>query len=230
MTQPPLSPEDLTALRALSTPTICNAIETFDVRPRDRGFMDSTIACRFPELGRMVGYAVTAKIRARTPQPSDNELAYTDAWRVFEQVPKPWVVVIEDLDAPNPVGSYWGEVNASVYAALGAIGVVTNGGVRDLAEVRPTGFHFFSACVLVSHAYVRIVEAGGPVTVGGLTVRPGDLLHGDEHGVTSVPIEIARDLPAACARIESAERVLIDHARSPTATPASLARLYGEVD
>ncbi len=138
--------------------------------------------------------------------------------------------MIEDLDYPNPVGSYWGEVNASVYKALGAAGTVTNGGVRDLPEVRPTGFHFFSSCVLASHAYVHVDECGGPVSVGGLTVNPGDLLHGDEHGVTSIPIEIARDLPKAAAAIERAERRLIDYARSPAFTVEGLLDMYRRVD
>lgn len=219
---------DLDALRSYSTPTICNAVETFDVRPQTEGFMDSTIVCRFPELGRMCGYAVTAKIRASVP-PKD-ELPHTDVWVAFDRVPRPWAIVIEDLDYPNPVGSYWGEVNAATYAALGAVGVVTNGGVRDLAEVRPTGFHFFSSCVLVSHAYVHVVEVGTPVRVGGLTVHPSELLHGDEHGVTSIPLAIATDLPAACSRVEDAERALIDYARSPGVERSGLERRYGEVD
>ena len=92
-------------------------------------------------------------------------------WAEFERVPKPWLVVIEDLDYPNPVGSFWGEVNASVYKALGAVGTITNGGVRDLPEVRATGFQFFSSSVLVSHAYDHIVEYGGPVVVGAVSVR-----------------------------------------------------------
>jgi regulator of RNase E activity RraA len=121
-------------------------------------------------------------------------------------------------------------VNASTYAALGGIGTVTNGGVRDLPEVREIGFHFFSAALLVSHAYVHVVEVGDPVTVGGLTVRPGDLLHGDEHGVTSIPLEIASQLPEACSAIEAAERRLIDYARSGKATMDTLAKIYGEVD
>ncbi len=219
----PLTAEELNALRAITSPTVCNAIETFKVRPRNEGFMDSTIQCRFPELGAMVGYAVTAKIRARErPQPA---LAPWDMWAEMEKVPKPWVVVIEDLDYPNPVGSFWGEVNGSVYKGLGAIGTVTNGGVRDLREVRATGFHFFASCVLVSHAYVHLVEAGTPVTVGGLTVNPGDLLHGDEHGVTSIPLEVARDLPKAAEAVEARERVIIGFARSPECTPDGLRRL-----
>ncbi len=224
----PLTPDELEALSAITTPTVCNAIETFCVRPRNAGFMHNTIVCRFPELEPVVGYAVTAKIRAsRSPE---SEVPYARVWAEFDKTPKPWVVVIEDLDYPHPVGSYWGEVNADTYRALGAVGCVTNGGVRDLPEVRRLGFHFFSSCVLVSHAYVHVVEVGNPVTIAGLVVRPGDLLHGDEHGVTTIPLEIARDLPSAAQRIEDAERRLIEYAQSPDSTREGLERMYGEVD
>jgi 4-hydroxy-4-methyl-2-oxoglutarate aldolase len=219
----PLTTQELDALRAITAPTICNAIETFKVRPRNQGFMDGTITCRFPELGVMVGYAVTAKIRARE-RPQQGPAPW-DMWAEMEKVPKPWVVVIDDLDYPDPVGSFWGEVNGSVYMGLGAIGTVTNGGVRDLPEVRATGFHFFSSGVLVSHAYVHLVEVGAPVSVGGLTVNPGELLHGDEHGVTSVPLEIAREVPKAADEVEARERVIIDFARSPQCTGDGLKRL-----
>lgn len=220
----PLTQEELDALRRITTPTVANAIETFQVRARTEGFMDSTIRCIFPELGAMVGYAVTAKIAAR-------ERAQTapppwEMWETMPKTPRPWVVVIEDLDYPNPVGSYWGEVNGSIYQGLGCVGTVTNGGVRDLDEVRATGFHFFASCVLVSHAYVHLVEVGTPVSVGGLTVQPGDLLHGDQHGVLSIPLEIARELPQAAAEVERRERPIIDYARSPECSAEGLRRLF----
>jgi regulator of RNase E activity RraA len=227
VTDAALSAGELEELRGYSTPTICNAIETFGVRGRHEGFMDSSIACRFPELGRMVGYAVTARIRASAP--AESEVRHDAVWREFARVPKPWAVVIEDLD-PAPIGSYWGEVNASVYRALGAVGVVTNGGVRDLAEVRALGFHFFSSCVLVSHAYVHVVDVGTAVRVGGLEVRPGDMLHGDEHGVTSVPPRIAGKVAEAAAAIESGERPLIEYAQSEACTVEGLVKMYGHVD
>jgi regulator of RNase E activity RraA len=220
----PLSDQELDALRAITSPTVCNAIETFKVRPRNEGFMDSTIRCRFPDLGAMVGYAVTGKMMAG--QRPENAVAPWDMWAAMEKVPRPWIVVIEDLDYPNPIGSFWGEVNGSVYKGLGAVGTVTNGGVRDLPEVHATGFHFFSSCVLVSHAYLHIVEVGTPVTVGGLTVKPGDLLHGDEHGVTSVPLEIARDIPTAAGAVEARERIIIEYARSPGVSAEGLKDLF----
>ena len=220
-----LTAEELDALRGFTSPTISNAIETFDVRSRSAGFMDASIRSIFPELGGMVGYAVTAKIAAREkPQTS---LAYGDMFDAMAGVPKPWVVVIEDLDYPNPIGSYWGEVNGSIYKGMGCVGLVTNGGVRDLDEVVETGFHFFASCVLVSHAYVHLEEVGTPVSVGGLTVSPGDLLHGDKHGVVSIPHDIAREVAAASADVERRERPIIDFARSSEMSAEGLRDLFG---
>ena len=219
----PLTAEELEALRSITTPTIANAIETFKLRSRSEGFMDTTIRCIFPELGATIGYAVTAKITAR--ERSEKALAPWEMWAALEQVPRPRIVVIEDLDYPTPVGSYWGEVNGSIYKGLGCAGVVTNGGVRDLDEVRATGFHFFASCVLVSHAYVHLVEVGTPVRVGGLAVRPGDLLHGDQHGVISVPLDIAQEIPKAAERIEAYERRIIGFARSGECSAEGLRKL-----
>jgi 4-hydroxy-4-methyl-2-oxoglutarate aldolase len=223
-----LSPDEVEALKKITTPTVSNAIETFGVRSRSEGFMDSSIRCIFPELGTMVGYACTATIRAREPGPAP---APWEMWEAVLKTPEPRVVVIQDLDAPDVVGSYWGEVNGSTYKALGCVGVVTDGGVRDLPEVRATGFHFFAAHILVSHAHVHVVEFGGPVTVGGVTVSPGDLLHGDEHGVITIPHEIARDIPKAAAEIERSERRVIDFCRSPDFSADGLRRmLAGRTD
>ena len=218
-----LNAADLEALRKITSPTVCNAIETLNVRRRNEGFMDSSIRCIFPELGTLVGYAVTAKIAAT--HPSDAAVSPVELWKLVERSPKPAILVIEDLDT-HPIGSFWGEVNGSIYQGLGAAGTITNGGVRDLDEVRATGFHFFASCVLVSHAYIHIEEAGTAVTIGGLTVRLGDLLHADQHGVTSVPIEIARQLPHAAEAVEARERRIIDYARSGNVTPEGISGVF----
>lgn len=218
----PLSPAEIEALRKISTPTMSNAIETFNVRPRSDGFVDSSVRCILPELGVMVGYAYTLTIRASREEPSPSPL---DVWKELLEIPEPRVVVIQDLDAPNPIGSYWGEVNGNIHKALGCVGTVTNGGVRDLDEVRELGFHLFASCVLVSHAYVHVVEFGKPVRVGGLTVKPGDLIHADKHGVLRVPPEIARDLPKAAADFEAKEREIISFCQSPEFSPQGLLEL-----
>jgi 4-hydroxy-4-methyl-2-oxoglutarate aldolase len=213
-----LDPAVLEALRKYDTPTLSNAIETFDVRPRDEGYMGHEIHCMFPDLGVMVGYAATATMRARGAAPSDPEPLVAHA----RAVPGPRVVVVQDLDDPPAHGALWGEVMATTYSALGCVGTVTDGCVRDLEEARSIGFHFFARSVGVSHGYVRTETVGEPVTVGGLTVSPGDLLHADRHGVLLIPAEIARELPAAADRVIAAEQDFIGWVRSPEFDPERL--------
>jgi len=206
-----LSPEELAALRRYDAPTIANGIETFDVRPWTEGFMSPSIRCVFPEMGVMTGYAVTGKIRAA--QKGAGSYSRHGWWDAILAVPHPRVIVLEDLDDP-PVGAFWGEVQTNIHKALGCVGTVTNGGVRDLTEVRAAGFHYFAASIMVSHAYVHLLEFGEPVTVGSIHVRTGDLIHADQHGVQIVPTEIARALPAACEKIIVKERKVIAFCQS----------------
>ena len=224
----PLDFKVLLDIKRFDTPTVSNAIETFNVRPRNQGFMRPEIRCIFPEFSPMVGYAVTGRIRAAQAPPKG--VSYTkrsDWWDFIVSIPQPRVIVLEDLDDPPGVGSFWGEVNGSIHRALGCAGAVTNGCVRDLKEVREMGFHFFAQHVAVSHAYVHMVEFGQPVTVGGLTVKPGDLLHGDLHGVHSIPLEIAPKIPDAVAKIVANERRTIDYCHSPEFTLEGLKKLTG---
>ncbi len=220
-----LSSDQLAALRAWPSPAIANAIETFNIRSRAYGFMSPDILCRFPAMEPIAGYAATCKIRAGIPPGDDPETqAAPDWWAHIESIPEPRIIVIQDLDQP-PLGSFWGEVNGNIHKALGAIGLVTDGGVRDLDEVEELGFQFFSREILVSHAYVHIVEIGRPVTVGGLTVSPGDLLHGDKHGVVQIPHEIAPEVAAAAQAVEDRERVIINYAKSDDFSREGLLRL-----
>jgi regulator of RNase E activity RraA len=215
----PLSSEQIEALRKITTPTISNTIETFDVRPRNEGFMKPEIKCIFPGLGPMVGYAATATIIASRPATDDVEGMDRALWEHVVSIPPPRVAVIQDLDNPPCVGSFWGEVNGTIYKALGCVGTVTNGGVRDLDEVREMGFHFFAAHVVPSHAYVHVVEINKPVRIGGLTVHPGDLVHGDQHGLVVIPNEIAADVAARAGEVERGERSIINFFRSPDFSP-----------
>lgn len=209
----PLTSDEIIALQQLSTPTVANAIETFNIQSRDSGFMNSTVRAVVPGSSPMVGYACTAKMRATTKPTPDTELLFRQIWEHILTQPGPRVIVIEDLDAA-PIGAFWGEVQANIHRALGCVGVVTNGGVRDLDEVRALGFQFFAGSVMVSHAYAHLVEVGTPVTVGGLTVSPGDLLHGDQHGVCAIPPATARDLPRVARELEAQERDIIAHCQS----------------
>jgi 4-hydroxy-4-methyl-2-oxoglutarate aldolase len=215
--------EVLEALRRYDSPTLSNAVETFEVRPRDQGFASMDIKCLFPELGVMVGYAATATIRARGRGEGDSD--HSPLWALVRSLPEPRVVVVEDLDDPPGHGALWGEVQSSIYKALGCAGTVTNGCVRDLKEVREMGFHFFAPGPGVSHAYVRLESVGEPVHVGGLTVRPGDLVHADQHGVLLIPKEIAAELPAAADRIIEREQAFIRWVRSAEFDPDRLAEM-----
>jgi 4-hydroxy-4-methyl-2-oxoglutarate aldolase len=206
-----LDPSVLGALKRFDSPTLSNAIETFAIRPRDEGYMSMDIRCFFPELGPLLGYAATATIRAR------GEPAHGDQTALYQHVrelPEPRVVVVQDLDEPPGCGSLWGEVNATIFGALGCAGCVTDGCVRDLKEARAMGFQFFARGPGVSHAYVRVETAGEPVTVGGLRVIPGDLIHADQHGVLLIPREVAVELPAAAERVVASEQALLRWVRS----------------
>lgn len=222
----PLPPDVLAKLRTFSTPTVANAIETFNIRPRTAGFMTCHVRCLFPELGPMVGYAFAATCRASVEPPREAAARRLEMWRALEEIPPPRIVVLQDLDDPPGVGAYWGEVQSNIHRALGCVGTVTNGAVRDLDEVRALGFHFFAGSVCVSHAYVHLVDFGRPVDVGGLTVRPGDLLHGDQHGVLTIPMEIAERVEEGVARVEREEREIIAYCQSPGFTRQGLEHLY----
>jgi regulator of RNase E activity RraA len=225
MGTPRLDHSLLLTLKRFDTPTVSNAIETFDVRPRNQGYLRPEIRCVFPELGSMIGYAVTGRIRASQPAPDGVYLRRRDWWDYILTIPEPRVIVLEDLDDPPGAGSFWGEVNANIHRALGCVGAVTNGCVRDLKEVRELGFQFYAQHVGVSHAYVHMIDFGTPVTVGGATIQPGDLIHADLHGVHTIPHQIAPDIPAAIATLVAAERRIIDYCQLSEFSIEGLKRL-----
>ena len=184
----------LDKLAQFDTPTICNVIELFDVRPRNVGFMDRRIQCNFPELAPMVGFASTAAFRSGAPPAGGDAYgSFLDQIRTFDDLPGPAVVVFQDLDDP-PVGATFGEVMCSTYQAFGSVGLVTSGGGRDLLQVRQLDYPVFTGSTICSHAYCHILHIGLPVRVGGLAVSQGDLLHGDANGVTNIPPKIAAEV------------------------------------
>jgi regulator of RNase E activity RraA len=220
--------KELEALRKVSTPAVCNAIESFNVRPRNEGFMTSEIRCLFPDLGVMVGYAATARIVTDEPPVEGHQVSRLDWWDYLQEIPKPRVVVFQDLDRVVK-GAYWDEQTANIQKALGCAGVVTDGGVRDLDAMHDLGLHAFAAHVLVSHAYVHLVDFGIPVRVGGLTVSPGDLLHGDKHGITAIPSSIAAEVASAAARLERQDRQIVELCQSPDFTLETLKERWGRI-
>jgi len=213
---PPLTPEQLEALRRLDACTLANAIETFHERLRNEGFMDHTIGCLFPRLQPMIGYAATIKIRGSAPPTTARPYPdRTDWWDYVCSLPAPRVVVVEDVSTRPGLGSLVGAVHMSILQALHCVGVVTNGSVRDIAAAESAGFHLFAGSVSVSHAYVHIIEGGQPVEIAGLKIRSGDLLHGDLHGVQSIPLDLAARIPVVAAEIIAKEQALIALCRSP---------------
>jgi regulator of RNase E activity RraA len=220
-----LGPDELAALARLSTPALANAIETFGLRANTDGFCGPEIRPIFPELGPLVGYACTLRTAAGEPASHGAGGAPLAYWEYVAASAAPQVVCVQDLD-PAPVGAFWGEVNSTVHMRLGCVGTVTNGGVRDLEEMRRVGFRPYATAVLVSHAYVRVVDFGEPVQIGRLTVRPGDLLHADRHGVLVVPPDVAKDVPRVASEIEALEREIIQCCHAPNFTPARLADVW----
>jgi regulator of RNase E activity RraA len=225
----PLTTQEIEALKKITSPSVANAIETFKVRPREQGNLSSDIRALFPEMGPMVGYAVPCVIRAEQG-PIEGHRASTYGWWDYVQtIPAPRVIVVHDLDDPRGQGAQWGEVQANIHRALGCVGVVTDGSVRDLDEVRALGFQFCAAHVSVSHANVHMVDFGIPIKVGGVLIKPGDLLHGDQHGVCTIPHDIAARIPEAIARVEADEREIISVCQSPGFTADKLKELFKRI-
>jgi 4-hydroxy-4-methyl-2-oxoglutarate aldolase len=205
----------LEKLQALDGCTVANAIETFDVRLRNIGFANSSVRCMFHDLPPMVGYAATARIRTSEP-PMEGHSYHerTDWWDHILSIPQPRIVVVQDIDSHPGRGSFVGEVHANIFLALECAGLVTNGAVRDLPPVRATKFPLFAGCISVSHAYAHIFDFGGIVEIGGLKIQPGDLIHGDRHGVQTVPRDIADKIPAVAKQLLAKEQQLIALCRS----------------
>ena len=210
-----LSAEQIEALKKYNTPTIANAIEVFNLRPRHVGFLPHAIRCLLPEVGPIVGYAVTSQTRALPhegddPPPDLN----ADYLRYVAAQPGPKVAVGQDLDEPPGLGAQFGEVNATIHKKLGCVGHVTDGCPRDLDEVAALGFGLFGLNPCVSHGYVRLVGFGKPVKLAGVEIRPGELIHADRHGVCLIPLDVADRVADACRQVEEMERPLLEHCRS----------------
>jgi 4-hydroxy-4-methyl-2-oxoglutarate aldolase len=203
------------ALRRLDGCAIANAIETFDVRLRNEGFTDGRIRCLFERQPPVVGHAVTARIRASTPPAVGHSYVdRTDWWTYISTVQAPRIVVVQDVDDTAGRGALVGEVHANILRALDCEAYATNGAVRDLEGVGRTGLQLFAGSISVSHAYVHIVDFGGPVEVAGLSVQSGDLLFGDCHGLQSIPPAIAAKIPAVAAEMQAREQRVIDFCKS----------------
>ncbi len=177
----------------------------------------------------MVGFASTASFRSDAPPAGGDVYGSLDQQVAgFAELPGPAVVVFQDLDNP-PVAATFGEVMCSTYRAFGSVGLITSGGGRDLAQVRDLKYPVFTASTICAHAYCHILHIGLPIRVGGLVVRAGDLLHGDENGVTNIPLEIAADVADVTQEFIDAEAFVMDYVKGDgKKTPDGLAAARNE--
>jgi regulator of RNase E activity RraA len=220
---------DLKLLAQYDTPTICNTIELFDVRPRDQGYTDGRLRACFPEMPPMVGYASTATMRCATPRREGDVYGSLDQQVArFAELPGTPIVVFQDLDDP-PMAATFGEIMCTTYQAFGAAGIITSGAARDLDQVRRIGFPALSNGVICSHGYSHIVDLHGAVRVGGLTIHPGDLIHADAHGATTVPLEIASEIPEAAAEFAAAEAVVLEYLKRGNPQVTGFGEARGEM-
>jgi len=223
-----IPPASLELLRNYDTPTVCNVVELFDLRPRTAGYMDARITACFPKMPPMVGYASTATYRSGAPpRTGDVYSSLVDQVKTFGDLPGPAIVVFQDLDQPSAAATF-GEVMCSTYKAFGAAGLITSGAARDLDQVEALGFPCFSNGTICAHGYCHIVQCNVSVQVGGIIIHPGDLIHGDRNGVTAIPNEIAIAVAEACANYVSAERVVLDYVKTGKVDAKGFARVHQE--
>lgn len=216
--------ETLLRLGKFDTPTVCNAIELFDVRPRHTGYMNSSIRACFPEFPPMVGFALTSTFRAQQAPPAGSSYSGLEGQlALFDQLPGPPVIVFQDLDCPSAAATF-GEVMCTTYQQFGAKGLITSGTGRDLDQVRAIGFPAFTSGPCSAHGYCHILEANIQISVGGITIRPADLIHGDCNGVSTIPVEIASEVPDVCAELAVAEKIVLDYVKQPGRTVAGFSK------
>jgi 4-hydroxy-4-methyl-2-oxoglutarate aldolase len=223
---PPISEKDVAFLRSVDSPTISNAIEPFKVRDRTEGFIGGEVRSLFPEMPPMVGAALTVTMNNSPGAVAERE----NYWRMYEalsQIPAPLVLVVQDVSGAPSRCALAGEVMTTMAMRLGAVGMVTDGGLRDVHEVRQLGFAYFARYIVVSHGNFGVVDVGEPVTLDGQEVKTGDILHGDANGIVIVPREVLEGLPEAVQEVRTRERATMDFVNSPEYTIAAARKRAG---
>ncbi len=205
----------LTLMKSVDTPTVCNAIEVAQGKRGFDAFTRGTPLINDPN-GVIVGYAATAKIAAVTPPSEPPDVIRTrrmDYYKLMAEAPKPSVCVIEDEDVPNAIGAFWGEVNTTIHKGFGMGGTLTNGVMRDLGDMADD-YPVVAGSIGPSHGFVHVTALDCPVTVFGLTVRPGDLVHADRHGAVVVPPDVVDQLAGAIQKMQDTEQLVLGPARA----------------
>jgi regulator of RNase E activity RraA len=223
------TPAQFEFLRSIDTPTVCNLLEIVAPERRGFGYTVRHLHCIFPDLPPMVGFAKTVTMRAQDKVPL-GEVGYMakrlDYLDYVAADPQPGIAVIQDLDDIVGFGAFWGEVQTNVHKALGCLGTITNGSVRDIPAVAP-GFQMLAGSIAPSHAYVHVVDFGISVNIHGMAVKSGDLLHADRHGAVVVPIETIDPMRAAAEKLAAKEALIINAAKSGKGLDAIKAAMKG---
>ena len=228
MTKTP-TPAQFEFLRAIDTPTVCNLLEIVAPERRGFGYTVRHLHCPFPDLPPMVGFAKTATMRAQDRVPlgeagyMSKRLDYLD---YVAADPQPSIAVIQDIDETVGFGAFWGEVQTNVHKALGCLGTITNGSIRDIAQVAP-GFQMLAGSISPSHAFVHVADFGGNVNIHGMAVRSGELIHADRHGAVVVPVATIDGMKAAAAGLAAKEAKVIEAAKSGQGLEAIKAAMKG---
>jgi len=209
-----LTLDQLQALERFDTPTISNVVEQCNVRDRSQGFVGAQIRCLFPQLGVRVGYAVTVLADSTTPRERPAMEKEWAIWQALEQSPKPVFLVIQNTGHRPSHACFLGEIMSNIALRLGAVAVLTDGGVRDIEQISGLGLQIYAAGLVASHGTFRIIDVNAPVRVDGVNIAPGDLLHGDANGVVTVPTEIVPQLIEKCGPFLERERAMIDYVKS----------------
>ena len=223
------TPSQFEFLRSIDTPTVCNLLEVVAPERRGFGYTVRHLHCPFPDLPPMVGFAKTATMRTQDRVPlgdagyMNRRLDYLD---YIAAAPQPSIVVIQDLDDIVGFGAFWGEVQTNVHKALGSLGTITNGSIRDIPQVAP-GFQMLAGSIAPSHAFVHVVDYGTNVNIHGMAVKSGDLIHADRHGAVVVPPETIDGMKAAADKVAAKEAQIIEAARSGKGLEAIKAAMRG---
>jgi 4-hydroxy-4-methyl-2-oxoglutarate aldolase len=226
-----LDSKQLEAILQFDTCTIANAIERFGIRLRNEGFTRPGLNCVTGSDQRILGYAATFQVRSTAPPVIGGKFEdRTDWWSELEQLPHPAIAVFQNLDAEFGAGSCVGNVHAAILKAFGCCGVITDGSIRDVSDIRELGIPAYAASLAVSHSFMHIVDFGTPVEIFGLSIRQGDLLYADCHGVLAIPLEIAAELPDVAARFRRKEKKIVDVCLSADFSPEKLLQAIHEND
>ena len=227
-----MTPALLSLLRRVDTPTVCNAIEVAQGQRGFNAFTRGTMLCSAPQESAIVGYARTAKIAAITPPidpPETIKARRMDYYKYMSEAAMPAVAVIEDMDYPDCIGAYWGEINTTIHKGFGLSGALTNGVMRDLGDL-PSGFPVVAKSIGPSHGFVHVRDIGSTVSICGLSVSEGDLIHADQHGALVIPLDVIDTLEAAIEKLLSTERIVLDAARKKSFDFDTFQKVWGEFE